>query len=258
VRAIIMAAGVGSRLRGITGDKPKCLIRAGEQTLLGRMIGQLRERRVHDICVVTGYKAALVEKELPAGVRQIHNPFFRVTNSIASLWLARELLTEDTLLMNADLCFEPAVLDIALAQAQRVAMLSDRSRIESADFRFRTRGDCIVEAGKHLPDQETDCEYVGIVRLDRRFIGVFRKRLEEMIERGCFSDWWEAVLYSFLGSEIGVKCADVRGAFWTEVDHAGDYARLTDWLTRQPAPPQTVLPGGFARGRRFRPRLGLT
>ena len=231
MRAIIMAAGVGSRLLGINGGRPKCLIPARDQTLLGRMIGQLREHEVHDISVITGYKSALVERELPPRVRLIHNPFYSVTNSIASLWLARELLTEDTLLMNADLYFEPEVLDIALAQTHLVAMLSDRRRIESADFRFRTRGDCILEASKHISDLETNCEYVGIVRLDRSFIGVFRERLEEMIERGSFSDWWEAVLYSFLGGDVDIKCADVRGAFWTEVDHAVDYARLGAWLT---------------------------
>ncbi len=231
-----MAAGVGSRLRGISGGKPKCLIPVGTQTLLGRMIGQLQARRVHDICVITGYKSALVDRELPPGVRQIHNPFYNVTNSIASLWLAREFLTEDTLLMNADLYFEPEVLDIALAQTHLVAMLSDRRRIKSADFRFRTRGDFILEASKHISDPDTNCEYVGIVRLDRSFIGVFRERLEEMIKRGCFSEWWEAVLYSFLGGDVDIKCADVRGAFWTEVDHAADYARLGDWLTGHPSP----------------------
>ena len=238
MRAIIMAAGIGSRLQDITDGRPKCLIRAGHQTLLRRTIGQLQDRGIHEICVITGYKSNLVENELPAGVRRMHNPFYRVTNSIASLWLARELLTGDTLLMNADLCFEPEVLDTALAQVDPVAMLSDRRRIETADFRFRTRDDCILEAGKHISDEETDCEYVGIVRLDRSFIGVFRTRLEEMIKKGCFSDWWEAVIYSFLDSDIDVKCADVGDAFWTEVDHAGDYARLTDWLARQPAPPR--------------------
>ena len=238
MRAIIMAAGVGSRLLGINGGRPKCLILARGQTLLGRMIGQLRDRGVHDISVITGYKSALLEAELPPWVDQIHNPFYSVTNSIASLWLAREFLTEETLLMNADLYFEPEVLDIALAQTHLVAMLSDRRRIESADFRFRTRGDSILEASKHISDPDTNCEYVGIVRLDRSFIGVFRDRLEEMIQRGCFSDWWEAVLYSFLGGDVDIKCADVKGAFWTEVDHAVDYARLGAWLTSQPAPGQ--------------------
>jgi choline kinase len=201
------------------------------------MIDQLQQRGIDDICVITGYKAGLIERELPMGVRSLHNAFYSVTNSIASLWLAREQLTEDTLLMNADLCFEPRVLDVALGQDQPVAMLSDCLRIKTADFRFRTRGDCIVEAGKHLNDQDTNCEYVGIVRLDRSFIEVFRQRLESMIKRGCFSDWWESVLYSFLdeNQDVDIKCADVRGALWTEVDDARDYARLVDWFDGRPA-----------------------
>jgi len=201
------------------------------------MIGQLQHRGIDDICVITGYNAGYIERELPVGVRSLHNAFYSVTNSIASLWLARERLTEDTLLMNADLCFEPEVLDIALVQDQPVAMLSDCRRIETADFRFRTRGDRIVEAGKHISDQDTSCEYVGIVRLDRSFIEVFRQRLESMIELGCFSDWWESALYSFLDEDpdVDIKCADVRGALWTEVDHARDYARLVDWFDGRPA-----------------------
>ena len=241
MRAIIMAAGVGSRLREISGGKPKCLISAGSQTLLGRVIDQLHERGIQDVSVITGFKSGLIAKELPAGVRQIHNPFYSVTNSIASLWLARDLLTEDTLLMNADLCFEPEVLDIALTRTHPVTMLSDKSRIESADFRFRTRDDCIVEAGKHISNHDTDCEYVGIVRLDASFIDVFRKRLNEMIAKSCFSDWWEAVLYSFLDEPVDIRCADVRGAFWTEVDHAADYARLENWLARQKDASHTEL-----------------
>lgn len=236
MRAIIMAAGIGSRLRELSGNRPKCLLSAGDQSLLARMIGQLQASGIRDICVITGYKSSLVEDDLPTGIRRIYNPFYRVTNSIASLWLAREILTEDTLLMNADLCFEPPVLDTALAQTSSVAMLSDCSRIASADFRFKTRAGCIIEAGKHLSDQDTDCEYVGIVRIDRSFVGTFRERLESMIQAGAFSDWWEAVLYSFLGGDVDIHHADVHGAFWTEVDHALDYERLLSWLSRQAAP----------------------
>ena len=186
MRAIIMAAGIGSRLREISGNRPKCLIQAGEETLLRRMIRQLKDAGIDDISVITGFKSTLIQEEFPVGIRRIHNAFYTVTNSIASLWLARELLTEETLLMNADLYFEPEVLDTALDQVHPVAMLSDHRRIESADFRFRTQGNSIVEAGKHISNQNTDCEYVGIVRLDGSLIETFRQRLEEMIKRGCF------------------------------------------------------------------------
>jgi len=235
-----MAAGVGSRLQTLSAGKPKCLIQAGAETLLARLIRQLKSRDIHDITVITGFKSQLIEDELGSDVRTIHNPFFRVTNSIASLWLARELLTADTLLMNADLYVEPAVLDIAIAQTHPVAMLSDNRRIETADFRFRCEGNNIVEASKHISNEHTDCEYVGIVRIDRSFVAEFASRLEKMIAEGDFRNWWEGVLYSFIDDGMAIYHKDVAGVFWSEVDHVGDYKRLNSWLATRNVIPTAV------------------
>jgi len=231
VKAIIMAAGIGSRLRQLIGDKPKCLIEAEGVTLISRSVSLLEQRGICDIAVVTGYKSDLIRHELQGRVRYFHNPYFEVTNSIASLWLARDTLCNDVILMNADLYYEEEVLDLARSQTESVVMLSDCTRIEAADFRFGVRGNRILKTGNQLSDDETDCEYVGIVRIDGSFIGVFRDRLESMIQRGDFRNWWEGVLYSFIGDGIDIFHRDVEGAFWTEVDHLGDYDRLTTWVS---------------------------
>ena len=225
-----MAAGVGSRLKQLIGDKPKCLIEADGATLICRSVSLLRQRGIRDIIVVTGYKDDLIRRELQGRVRYLHNPYFQVTNSIASLWLARDTLCDDVILMNADLYYEDAVLDMARAQTDSVVMLSDCTRIEDADFRFGVQGNRILKTGNQLSNEETDCEYVGIVRIDRSFVHVFRKRLERMIELGDFRNWWEGVLYEFIDDGIDVFHKDVEGAFWTEVDHLGDYHRLTTWV----------------------------
>lgn len=224
-----MAAGVGSRLKEINGDKPKCLIEADGVTLISRSVSLLERRGVADITVITGYKSELIHQELQSRVTYLHNPFFEVTNSIASLWLAKELLCDDVILMNADLYYEMAVLDTAIAQTDHAVMLSDRTRIDDADFRFSVRGNRILKAGNNLANEETDCEYVGIVRIDKCFINVIRRRLEEMIDLGDFRNWWEGVLYSILDDGVGIFHKDVEGAFWTEVDHVGDYDRLVQW-----------------------------
>ena len=229
MKAIIMAAGVGSRLKEINGDKPKCLIEADGVTLISRSISLLQRRGISDITVITGYKSELIHAELQSRVNYLHNPFFQVTNSIASLWLAKELLCEDVILMNADLYYEMAVLDTAIAQTDHAVMLSDCTRIDDADFRFSVRGNRILKTGNKLSNQETDCEYVGIVRIDNTFITAFRSRLEEMIAQGDFRNWWEGVLYAFIGDGIDIFHKDVEGAFWTEVDHLDDYHRLVQW-----------------------------
>jgi L-glutamine-phosphate cytidylyltransferase len=238
VKAIIMAAGVGSRLKEINRDRPKCLIEAGGVSLISRSVSLLRRRGITDITVITGYKSELIQQELQERVKYLHNPYFQVTNSIASLWLARDLLCDDVILMNADLYYEGAVLDTAIAQTGHAVMLSDCTRIDDADFRFSVRGRCIVKTGNKLSNQETDCEYVGIVRIDKSFIVAFTKRLEEMIVRGDFRNWWEGVLYAFIDDGVDIFHKDVDGAFWTEVDHLGDYNRLLQWS--QAHGPETI------------------
>lgn len=236
MKAIIMAAGVGSRLSSVIGNKPKCLIMADGETLIGRMVRILKSRNINDITVITGYKSDLIHDELGLRVHYFHNPLFSVTNSITSLWLAKELLGDDVILMNADLYVEEEIIDTALAQTRHVVMLSDSTRIEDADFRFGVDGDRIVKTGNQLKNHETDCEYVGIVRIDKSFIAEFKTRLEHMIERADFRNWWEGVLYSFIDDGMTIYHEDVMGTFWTEVDHLGDYHRLNAWLAKQARP----------------------
>jgi len=233
MKAIIMAAGIGSRIRGIIGNKPKCLIEANGETLIGRMVRILNSRNVHDITVITGFQSKLIHDELGGRVKYFHNPLFSVTNSISSLWLAKDILDSHVILMNADLYVEQQVIDVALAQTRHVVMLSDSSRIEDADFRFGVKGDRIVKTGNKLKNHETDCEYVGIVRIDKSFTAKFKTRLEYMVKQGDFKNWWEGVLYSFIEDGMPIYHEDIIGSFWTEVDHLGDYQRLNAWLVKQ-------------------------
>ncbi len=247
MKAIIMAAGIGSRLEKINGNRPKCLIEMDGISLISRSVTLLASRGITDVSVITGYKSGLVRQELQSRVCYLHNPYFEVTNSIASLWLAKELLHDDVILMNADLYYEISVLDTMLAQRGNAVMLSDSTKIVDADFRFGVLGDRILKTGNQLSNQETDCEYVGIVRIDKSFIDRFRRRLEEMIKDGDFKNWWEGVLYAFIDDGIAISHKDVEGAFWSEVDHLGDYNRLSDWISRAKSAPAVAVVGALCK-----------
>ncbi|MBL4574782.1 MAG: phosphocholine cytidylyltransferase family protein [Opitutaceae bacterium] len=238
MKAIIMGAGFGSRIQGVIGDKPKCLIEVEGQTLISRMVAMLRNRGIDDISVITGFESELILDELDSGVNFFYNPFYRVTNSIASLWFARELLEGDVLLLNADLFVEDEILDIALSQTKPVVMLSDSTRIETADFRFGVEGDRILKTGNQLKNHETDCEYVGIVRIAAAFVGKFKKGLVGMVQSGDYRNWWEGVLYEFIEDGDVIRHVDIKGFFWTEVDHAADYQRLQQWISGEKVLPR--------------------
>jgi len=245
MRVFILAAGVGTRLSRIAQGNPKCLLRIGEGTLIRQMIACLHSRGLTDITVITGFQHALIEQELGDLVRYRHNPFYHVTNSIASLWFARDLLAGDVLITNGDLFYEDSLLDAALADRRDAVMLADTSRIKGADYRFQFDGDRIVGYGKEIPDEETHGEYVGIASLRASFLPLFRRRLEDLVGRQETGKWWEDVLYSYIPEGIPIHYRDVAGTFWAEVDYVEDYDRILSWIAGRrggPAPVQSPVP----------------
>ena len=242
MKAIIMAAGIGKRLHALNINKPKCLIRVGSTTLIRRSVNLLVSKGISDITVIVGYKSDLIRNELNNDVTYFENPDFHITNSIKSLWYAKDLLEDNVLLLNGDLFYEHEILDYAINQTNPVVMLADSTRIDKADYRFGFSGNQINRFGKHLTNQETDGEYVGIVRIDQSFIKTFKQTLEDMITAGKSNIWWEDVLYSFIEKNIPIHYFDVAGTFWSEVDTLQDYNYLQNWITSQDTPgtPRTV------------------
>lgn len=231
-RVIVPAAGVGSRLSAPTPFPPKCLIKVGAQTIAERAIEIFGARGIQDFVYITGFQAALVEMELGLRARFIHNPFYRISNSIASVWLAREELStdHDLIIMNSDVFFEPQVIERLLADGNPITMLCDRSRIDEADYRLGLDGDRIVRFGKDLANSSTDAEYVGIARIRAPFVRVFTDRLDLLVKQGRLSAWWEDALFDLAREGMPVHACDIAGHFWGEVDRIEDYQRLVQRL----------------------------
>ena len=107
MKYIFLVAGKGSRLQPLTLNHPKSMFRLDSQTtLIQRMIGLIRKYDSKaDIVVVTGHMHRSIENAIE-GVTIVYNPFYAVTNSIASLWFAREHLDSDNLvLIDGDIKF---------------------------------------------------------------------------------------------------------------------------------------------------------
>src|SRR5262245_51858051 len=88
MRAVILAAGRGGRLRDVTGHRPWCLASVGDRVLIERQIRSLRTCGIDSITVVAGYRAADVRRSCGAGVDVVVNARHASTNSLYSLWLA--------------------------------------------------------------------------------------------------------------------------------------------------------------------------
>lgn len=234
MKALLLAAGRGTRISRHLNGNPKCTVDLGnEMPLICYTVSQLRAHGVDQIAVVTGYRNAVVEKTLEGtDVRFFYNPFFDVTNSIASAWFARDFIRDDDILiMNADVFCEHALYDDILAVKDSPVVFYDTTRIEDADYKFYCENGEVRKYGKELTPEETSGEYVGIAKLAMDFTPRFMEQLEEMIRTQQHSVWWENVLYS-MSERIPLRACDVAGKFWAEVDYIEDYKRIMSYVAQ--------------------------
>ncbi|MGY5239907.1 phosphocholine cytidylyltransferase family protein [Clostridium tertium] len=116
MQAIILAAGMGKRLKELTKNNTKCMVKVNNVTMIERMLLQLDKLNLSKIIIVIGYKGQELKDfietlDIKTEINYVNNEVYYKTNNIYSLYLARKyLLKEDTLLLESDLIFEDSVL----------------------------------------------------------------------------------------------------------------------------------------------------
>ncbi len=221
---IFMIAGKGSRLQPLTLLSPKSMYMLDEHTsVFQRMVMLIRRYDPEaTIVAVTGFMHDKVEQSI-SGVHFVYNPFYAVTNSMGSLWCAREYLNDNNVvLLNGDIVVsENMMRDIVCQKTERPVMLVDGSIKEGGDYNVQVSNGRIVVMGKDLDT----CygEYVGITKLDGETLKPYRTELEKMVENGLYTQWFEDVLMQMIfKNNFDLYYEDVVGCPWTEIDCVND------------------------------------
>jgi choline kinase len=134
------------------------------------------------------------------------------------------------MIMNGDVFMEEKILDIVLEEKRSPLMLSDSTRIEDADYRFNWEGELLKKYGKQLTNEQTTGEYVGIGRLDRNYMQLFRQNVIDAVANEDYNCWWEDIIYRTVEDGENVYVNDVAGVFWAEVDYIEDYERIKNFV----------------------------
>jgi choline kinase len=236
MKIIMLAAGRGTRISRHIEGKPKCCLDIGGTELINRNIKKLRILGFNEISIATGYRNDFViETVSDSRVIFYNNPFFEVTNSIASLWFCQKNIknSSDLYLMNGDVFFDEEIFLKLIKSDELVTMVADSSRKEEADYKFNWDQNYILKKfGKELPLSEVSGEYVGIAKINKAFLPTFTATMNNMILGGEYHSWWEDILYN-LSSEnrVDIKVIDIKGKhFWAEIDFVEDYNRIIEYL----------------------------
>ena len=151
VPAIILAAGRGRRLGACTNDRPKCLLQVGKRTLIEHQLEALESCGLNRVFVVVGYNAAAVKAKLGSTVEYVTNARHAETNSLYSLWLAREQARQGFVLLNADVLFDPEVLHRLLDSPYPDALAVERrNHFGREEMKVSLAGDRILALSKHF------------------------------------------------------------------------------------------------------------
>ncbi len=225
MKALLLAAGRGTRISRYLSGNPKCTVDIGGIKLIQYTVDMFHKYGVTDIAIVLGYRGEAIRQSLQDfDLKYFYNPFFDVTNSIASAWFAKDFLmdTDDTLIMNADVFLEATLLEQILACEKSPVMFADGSRKEEADYKFKYENGLLEKYGKELTGEDVTGEYIGIGKFSKDFMPEFLTSLDTLINSQNHSVWWENILYSMVGKRpIYVETVD--GKFWAEVDYMEDY-----------------------------------
>lgn len=228
MKVLILVAGRGTRISRYLSGNPKCTVEIGGEKLIQYTIDLFHKKGITDIALVLGYRGSVIKEVLKDyDVKYYENPFYDVTNSIASAWFAKDFLKEydDTLIMNGDVFMEESLLDEILEEKRSPVMLADGTRKEEGDYKFGYANGLLLKYGKELTGADVTGEYVGIGKFNKDFMPAFLEKMEEMIFSQNHSVWWENIVYDMVGTQ-DVYVKEIDGKFWAEVDYIEDYERI--------------------------------
>ena len=240
MRAIILAAGSGSRLRDSAPGLPKCLLRLGGKTLLQRHLEILHGCGVSEIVLVLGFARESIETELDTlGLRlrplTLDNPRYQ-EGSVVSLWTARHQLLRggEVLVMDADVLYGRHLIERLFGSRFANCFLLDRDFIPGEEpVKLCVRGGHLVEFRKRIPQNlEFDfCgESVGFFRFSESVAKQLAQICEQYVNDGrTLEPHEEAIRDLLLNSAPGTfGFEEITGSPWTEIDFPDDLRRAEE------------------------------
>lgn len=220
--AVILAAGRGSRLIERTKGVPKCLLRFGESSIIEHQVAALRECGIRSINAVIGYRASCIQRVLGRSVRYIRNELFRYTNSLYSLWLARDCFQNGFILINGDVLFYPDILEGLLRSPHRDAIAVQRkSEFDGEEMKVQLDQDRILAISKTLPNRRAYGESLGMAKFSAAGGKALIPVMRDLIENGGASQWAPRAFDAIAG-RYPIHAYEVGTQPWIEIDFPED------------------------------------
>lgn len=247
MKAIILAAGRGSRLHPYTENSPKCLTELGGMSLIDRQLATLRGAGIDDIVLATGYLDGMLR--LP-GTRQVNNPDWETTNMVESLFCAEAEFGDDLIVSYGDIVYQPHVLEALLSATDEISVVVDRGwrayweqrfadPLSDAESLIIDDDGAITDIGNPVTDIDTiQAQYIGLMRFRGGGVSDLRKTRKALgaiprpwlDKRPVTKAYMTDLLMEMILLGIRIQGVPVDGG-WLEIDTVEDYRMVTAMIS---------------------------
>ena len=230
MKAVILAAGIASRLRPLTNHCPKCLLKVGNKTILEHTLDNILANGLQEIVIVTGYLELQIRDFISVryprlSVTYIYNEKYSTTNNIYSLWLAKEwVLGDEMLLMDSDIIFDQAILTRLLGSGHDNCLALKRHAVKEEEIKIKAGIDGRVTGiGKEILLEEAIGESIGIEKFGKDTLYKLFEIIDHKIITGKkVNQFYEAAFQELADQGSAIYSVDVTDLKCMEIDTAED------------------------------------
>lgn len=184
MKAIILAAGQSLRLRPLTNNTPKCLLKIGNKVIIDHQVETLYKNKIKDVIVVVGFEANKLINHLKHTHPKlnfifINNEKYSSTYPAYGLWMARDYLNESILYLNADVLFDPKIIENIIKDKKDSVTAIQKSVWDEEEVNVIINKSLrVIEIGKHINEHDNCGEFIGVTKFGKDFNSKLKKALD--------------------------------------------------------------------------------
>ncbi len=240
MKAIIIAAGTGTRLYPITKDIPKSLVDVGQGlTLLETQLHSLKECGIKDIVLIIGYRAHQIEAKLDEyrsdfDFEIVYNPFFETSNNLVSVWMARHCFSDEFITINGDDMFDASVLRDLMKSSHSITMVTDvKDQYDEDDMKIISVDGLVKRVSKKTPLDEANGESVGIIKFCGAGPDIYKDMLESMVrDPENLNVFYLRAIQNIIDAGHEVHFSECNPKDWGEIDFHPDLEMIRQYVSQ--------------------------
>ena len=223
MRAIILAAGRGTRIRAFTNSSHKALLKIGKISIIERQVLILQKAGINDILVITGHQHSKIKNELAKhNIKFVHNHNYFNSETLFSLKCAQDYFNDEFVCLYSDLIFDEKILTQLISTNNEICLIVDKSKITFDSHTVHVNNNLVKEFGINLKSMANG-QYIGLAKYSKTGSQILRKTLDNFSQK----DMKEEVVNALAKIALeynNVYCIFTNGLQWFNINRIENLA----------------------------------